>query len=132
MNIVAVIGSESHTTSRGWASISVNGQKLSHREAVSKEFKTKYGDKHAVWVECVFKVQPGDTVTWEAGTNSGSRGADRKRQNLTFTVNPDAEVIETEALGYPASEAVLRGRLVPVADAVADAAADHRQMANCL
>ncbi len=125
MNIVAVIGRESHTTSRGWANVSRNGQKLSHRDAISKEFLTKYGDKHAMWVECIFKVEPGDTITWEAGANAGNRGSERTRQNLTLIVDPDAEIYQTEDIGYPASTASLRGRLRLESDADREQAENH-------
>lgn len=125
MNIIAVIGTESHTTSRGWAKVSVNGQQVTHREATSKEFLTKYGDKHAMWVECILKVEPGDTITWEAGANAGSRGSEHTRQNLTLIADPDAEVYETKDIGYPASNAKLRGRLRLESDADQEQATNH-------
>lgn len=125
MNVIAVIGNESHTTSRGWAKVSVNGQQVTHHDAISKDFLTKYGDKHAMWVECIFSVEPGDTITWEAGANAGSRGSERTRQNLTLVADPDAEVYETENIGYPASNAALRGRLRLAGDANREQAANH-------
>lgn len=111
VRIVAVIGSEAHTTSRGWANISVDGSRLGHRDAISKNWLTNFKDKHASWVECVFEVPDRSTITWEAGANSGSRGSDRRRQSLVFTVDSGAEIYESESIGYPAKDAKIRGRL---------------------
>lgn len=125
MNIVAIIGSESHSTSSGWAKLKINGRPVSYRDAKSKEFLTEFKDKHASWCECVFVVNPGDTISWEAGTNSGNRGANRERLNLEYEADTNCEVIETPDLGYPAKGAILKGRLRPVADRIQDAADAH-------
>jgi hypothetical protein len=132
VRIVAVIGSESHTTSRGWANISVNGSRLNHRDAVSKDWLTNFKDKHASWVECVFEVPNGATVTWEAGANSGSRGSDRRRQNLVFTADAGAGVYESESIGYPASNAKIQGRLRLAQDVNQAKAQAHQDLLNNL
>jgi len=132
ITIIATIGNESHTTSSGWAKITVNGQRLSHREAISKEWLTKFGDKHASWCECIFKVEEGAKVEWQAGANRGSRGSERVRQNLVFIADPAIEPVETESIGYPASEAVLRGRLRLVADEDKEARRNHEALKEAL
>ena len=113
MFILAVLGSESHTTSRGWSNLSINGKKVTHRDAHTKEWLTNFGDKHASWCECSFAVKPGDIVVWEAGSNSGNRGANRERVNRKFVVNPDAKFDESP-LPYPAKNVRLAGSLAPV------------------
>ena len=132
ITIIAVIGNESHTTSSGWAKITVDGQRLSHREAISKEWLTKFGDKHASWCECIFKVEEGAKVEWQAGANRGNRGAERIRQNLVFVADPSVEPIETEGIGYPASEASLQGRLRLVADEDKEAKRNHESLKAAL
>jgi len=132
ITIIAVIGNESHTTSSGWAKLTVNGQRLSHREAISKEWLTKFGDKHASWCECIFKVEEGAKVEWQVGANRGSRGSERVRQNLVFVADSSIEPIETEGIGYPASEAVLRGRLRLVADEDKEAKRNHEALKEAL
>jgi len=110
MRIIAVIGNESHTTSSGWARLSVDGARLTHRDATSKEWQSSFKDKHASWCECVFDVREGALIQWEAGTNSGSRGSSRRRQNLLFVVDPQADILRTEDLGYPC-QGYLEGRM---------------------
>lgn len=130
--IVAVLGSESHTTSRGWANLYINGKRVSHRDAISKEWQTKYGDKHASWCECVFTVSDGDEIRWETGANSGSRGSNRTRINQSYTFALDAKVVKIEGPGYPATNAELHGRLVLKSDAIADTATAHKNLVNSL
>lgn len=132
MNINAVIGSESHSTSSGWAKLKINGRAVTYRDARTKEFLTKFGDKHAMWVDCTFEVKPGDKISWDAGKNSGNRGSNRERLNLEFIVVESAEIIETPDLGYPAGGAILRGRLYQTADHNAQAAAAHDAARNDL
>jgi hypothetical protein len=128
IHIEAVIGRESHTTSLGWATLTVNDRQVSYKDAISHKFLTTYGDRHAMWVDCVFAVAAGAVLRWKAGVNTGNRGAIRRRQDLIFRASPDAEVMETEELGYPAKEAVLRGRLVPSGDMLQDAAETHEAL----
>jgi len=132
ITIIATIGNESHTTSSGWAKLIVNGQRMTHREAISKEWLTKFGDKHASWCECIFKVEEGAKVEWQAGANSGSRGSERVRQNLVFVADSSIEPIETEGIGYPASDASLSGRLRLVADEDREAKRNHEALKAAL
>lgn len=132
MFISAIIGSESHTTSSGWAKLTVNGKRMSHREALTKEWLTKMGDKHANWVECVFDVQSGQVVEWDAGTNSGNRGANKARLKLRFLADESAETIETEDLGYPAKGAILKGKLRLVEDENESKAELHRMLKEAI
>lgn len=111
MNICAVIGTESHTTSSGWSKLSINGKPVTYRDASVKSWISKFGDKHSSWCECYFDVKPGDKITWEAGTNSGNRGANRERIHQIFIADDSLEVVELAPLGYPASDAKLFGRL---------------------
>lgn len=119
MNICAVIGNEAHTTSSGWSKLSINGKPVTWRNASVKNWLTKFGDKHASWCECYFEVEPGDRIAWEAGTNSGNRGADRTRIHQVFIADEALEVIELTPLGYPASNAKLAGRIRLEADLLA-------------
>lgn|SRR5262245_40525893 len=132
MNIRAILGNEHHTTSSGWGKLSINGIRKSYREAVSHKFLTPYGDRHAMWVECVFQVKPEDLVRWEAGANYGSRGSQRARQDLSYRVASDAAVIQTPELPYPAQDALLEGRLVLIGDRGEETAAIHEAQARDL
>jgi len=108
MNIVTVIGNESHTTSRAWAKIKMDGKQLSHADSISKKWLTEYGNKHATWVECVFDVRDGAEIEWEAGSNTGARGANRTRIHQEFIADTHADVLEAQSTGYPD---MLKGRL---------------------
>jgi len=132
ITIVAVIGNESHTTSRGWSNLTINGQRVNHRDAISTEWLTKFGDKHASWCECIFRVEEGARVEWQAGANRGSRGSERVRQNLTFIADPSIEPMETEGIGYPASKAILQGRLRLVTDKHEKAKHNHQALKEIL
>lgn len=127
MNILAIIGTEAHTTSSGWSRIKINGRLVSYRDAVSEQWLSKYGDKHASWCECVFTVAPGDKVEWEAGTNSGYRGADHARINRVFVADDNAQKIELAPLGYPATSAKLAGTLRLVEDRIEYAESAHEE-----
>lgn len=129
MNIKATIGNESHTTSKGWAKLAINGQRVYARNAKSAEWLTDYGDKHASWSECIFEVQPGDKIEWTAGKNSGNRGMNKVRQNFIFEADPSAPLCRTEDLGYPASNAGLEGRLRLIADKDQKKANRHQELA---
>ena len=119
--IMATIGWEQHTTSRKWAHISVNGKKLTHRDARTSEWKTKSADQHASWVECSFAVEAGDHVGFEAGHNYGARGAEHDRTNIVLIFDPEAEVRDVEVVAGS-----LRGRLILQTDALADARNSHQ------
>ncbi|MCB0087943.1 MAG: hypothetical protein KDE54_08520 [Caldilineaceae bacterium] len=127
MYIAAVIGNESHSTSSGWSKISINGKRMSHRDASTKEWITKFGDKHASWCECTFSVVEGDAVAWEAGSNSGPRGREKVRIDLRFTVDSSAQYDESP-LGYPAANARLAGKLLLLEDTKDSAASAHRAL----
>jgi len=118
--IIAVLGSESHTTSRFWAKLSINDKPVTFRDAVSKEWQTNFGDKHAAWCECVFAVKDGDIVTFEAGSNTGNRGANRDRTNITLRFDSSVEVAD-----IPVAAGKLTGRLVEICDKNADETAAH-------
>lgn len=128
MKIVAVLGSERHTTSRGWSNLSIDGERVNWRDAISTNWLTDYGDKHAKWCECVFEVEAGAKVHWQAGVNSGPRGIYRKRQNLVFVANPALDIYTSELLGYPAADAIIRGRLQLITDLEQQAADEHKQL----
>jgi len=115
MNIVTVIGRENHTTSSAWAKIKVDGKQLSHADSISKKWLSEYGDKHASWVECVFDVPNGAHIEWEAGSNTGARGANRTRIHQEFIIDSQADVLEAQSTGYPD---MLKGRLHEVTERV--------------
>jgi hypothetical protein len=132
IRIVAVIGNESHTTSSGWAKLFINGERASHRDAISKQWLTKYGDRHASWCECVFEITDDTEIRWQAGANSGSRGRNRTRIDKIFRADSTVAPIQIESPGYPAQSATLRGRLVEVVDAITESAANHEALKNAL
>lgn len=121
MNICAIIGSESHTTSSGWSKLAINGKPVTYRDASVKNWLSKFGNKHSSWCECYFEVKSGDKITWEAGTNSGNRGADKVRIHQIFVADDSLDVVELSPLGYPASDAKLSGRLQLEKDLLAKA-----------
>lgn len=127
VKVTAVIGRETHSTSSGWGHLTLNGVRLSHRDAISKQWLTPYGDRHASWCEAVFQVPEGAFIEWDAGANSGSRGQHRRRQHLILRVDSSAPVWESENLGYPC-RASLRGRLRVVRDLVAERKAKHEAL----
>jgi hypothetical protein len=129
MNIVAILGNESHTTSRGWSKLSINGKEANWRNAVSKNWLTKWGDKHARWCECVFEVKDGDRITWEAGANSGSRGSDRKRENLILIADSSADIFQNDGVGY---DATIKGRMRLEKDINKAATDAHAELLNNL
>jgi len=110
-NIIATLGNESHTTSSMWASMKINGSSVSFRDAISKEWQSKFGDKHASWCKCAFAVKDGDLVEFEAGSNTGNRGANRDRTNIALRFDSSAEVAE-----IPVAAGKLTGRLVLIED----------------
>lgn len=116
MNILCVIGSESHTTSSGWSKLCVNGKQVAWRDAKTKKWVSQFGDKHASWCECTFAAQEGDLLTWEAGSNSGNRGKDQERIHKVYKFDPNVEIVDLAPLPYPAKHAHLMGRLVLVED----------------
>lgn len=124
MNIQATIGTESHSTSSGWAKLKINGRDVTYRDAFSKNWVSKFGDKHASWCDCFFEVKPGDKIEFVAGTNSGNRGANRDRIHQIFVADESLEVLEIKPLGYPASEAGISGRLRLEKDLIADASSE--------
>lgn len=126
MKLVAVIGNETHSTSAAWAKVSVGGRRLSHRDAISKEWLTS--DRHASWAECIFEVPEGAEVVWEAGANHGYRGSERVRQHFVLTADPDAPEWESPALPYPGGAAKLRGRLRLVKDLIAERGEAHQAL----
>jgi len=128
MKIRSIIGSESHTTSCYWASLSMNGSKLTHREAASKEWLSNYGDKHASWCECYFDIPDGATLEWESGSNTGNRGANRTRINRTYRTDASAEVVIVDGCG----QGTLEGRLVLVGDKNAEDSERHESMRDQL
>jgi asparagine synthetase A len=125
MKILAVIGNESHTTSSGWSKIKINGRSVSFRDASSKVWLSEYKDKHASWCECIFDVKSGDKIEWEAGSNSGYRGANHNRVHQIFVADESAESINLSPLGYPADNAKLSGKLRLVEDKIEGIAAAH-------
>ena len=125
MIIIAVIGYEAHSTSNGWSRITINGHLKSYRDAVSTKRLSAWGDKHAFWCECIFKVEAGAIIHWEAGTNNGSRGANRDRRLNTYRVDASVEPRGVEEMGYPAQKARLEGRLVLARDHVGEVTAAH-------
>jgi len=124
MKIKATIGSESHTTSGKWLKIKINGKPVSHWEAMSREFQTAYGDKHATWCDCFFEVGDGDIVCVDAGHNYGPRACNRDRTNLKLRVDLSIEPVE-----IPVVAGSLTGRLVVVEDAAQKAASTHQEAA---
>ena len=125
MNILAVIGNESHTTSSAWSKMAINGNPTGWGDAVSKRWLTDYGDKHSRWCECLFQVNDGDTITIDAGANSGSRGVNRVRVQRTYRFEANAAVIQIQLPSLYGVQPYIEGRLVLVSDAYADAAQAH-------
>lgn len=111
IRICAVLGNESHSTSKGWSKLTVNGVKVTWRDAAAKEWKTKPGDKHATWCECIFEVNDGTRIEWEAAANQGPNGREKTRINQSFIADSGAPVFSTASPGYPARDAILSGRL---------------------
>lgn len=132
ITIVAVIGSETHTTSSGWGKLEINGKRVSYRDATSSKWLTEYGDKHASWVECVFQVKEGDKLVWDAGSNHGNRGAIRERQKYTLIAREAADVWENETMGGPGRQATLKGRLVMMDNANQNEADRHARLIESL
>ena len=124
--IIAIIGSESHTSSKAWANVAINGQAKSHRDAHTKKWVTEYGDNHATWVECSFQVEPGDIISVDAGANHG-RGGQRPRVNRQYRFDPHAAVVEIELPGVHRHNPKLEGRLILIKDAQVDAAKGHEE-----
>ena len=122
MIIKAILGNESHTTSSAYGKLSIKGKQVSYREAKSVEWLTKFGDKHQSWVECLFEVEEGTMLVWEAGSNTGPRGINRRHQMLTLRVEAEAELWKSEDFGYPCR---LTGRLVVVEDHLKQKTATH-------
>jgi len=125
--LLATIGNESHTTSSYWMKVSVNGKAMRHGDAISKRWISKYGDKHASWCECVFEVNDGDTVSINAGSNTGNRGANRDRQMDEFVFDSTLEPVEVATTGGLGS---VVGRLRLKVDALAEAAKAHHDLAE--
>lgn len=128
MNIASVTGKESHTTSKAWSLVWINDTLMNWRDAASHEFLSEYGDKHTFWVECVWTVQPGDEITWKAGTNSGPRASVRVRQHLEFVVDPNTAFFASEPLGYPGGKILLEGKLRLITDHIKAAEERHTEL----
>lgn len=96
LTLTALIGNESHTTSSSWAKVSINGRRMTHQDAFDKTWLTEYGDKHSSWSICQFALEPGDTVEWESGSNTGPRGRNRLRQKQRFVVSAEAKPVTVD------------------------------------
>lgn len=120
MKIVALLGSESHTTSSKSASMTINGKPATYRSALSSDWQTKFGDKHAKWCECVFEVNDGDVIEFKAAHNYGPRACNRDRTDIELRFDLSVDVVD---IGVVAGS--LKGRLVLVSDRLAAAASAH-------
>ena len=127
-HFIAVIGTESHTTSSMWTKVSVNGIPQSHRTARSNEFLTKYGDKHASWCECAITAKDGDVIKIEAGSNTGNRGANRSRTNAEYVFDSNAEVVRIEGGG----QGYIEGRFILKGDAIQSKIDQHQSLRETL
>jgi len=119
-NIVAVLGNESHTTSSKSAALKINGTPMTYQSAISKDWQTKFGDKHARWCECTFSVKEGDIIEFEAAHNYGPRACNHDRTNITLRFDSSVDVVDV-----PVAAGKLTGRLVIIADQNAAASAAH-------
>jgi hypothetical protein len=125
--ILVTIGNESHTTSRKWANVTVNGKKLTFRDANSTDWQTSFGDKHASWCECSFTVNAGDVIIFEAGHNYGPRACNHDRTNLVLVFDPTVDVREFEV-----AAGSLKGRLTLKTDRLKNEQQQHVDAANNL
>ena len=125
-SILAVLGNESHTTSSRSAALKINAKPMTYQGALSKNWQSKFGDKHARWCECVFSVKDGDIIEFEAAHNYGPRACNQDRTNITLRFDSNVDVVDV-----PVAAGKLTGRLVIIADQnAADSAAHEAAKAN--
>lgn len=123
--IEAVVGSESHSTSRGSASITINGAKVSWIKGSPKPVAGN--NKHKNYYSAQFEVRDGDEVVYSATASRGNRGSDVYDFKKKYRYDSSVEVVDIKPdVGYPCDHAILSGRLVEGEDCLAVKERDRR------
>ena len=112
---LAVVGSESHSTSSGSASVLRNGVQTKWKSCTP----CAGNDKHCRYFEGLFAVNDGDIITYKARANRGNKGAEKHEFHRSYRFDHTLEVIEIKPdVGYPCEPALLTGRFVEVEDLI--------------